>query len=59
MTLQEYLQGLSKVISELVGDKLAVAKGSNPIPSVYIERQKPPKPLYPYCTTTYLSLIHI
>ena len=55
MTLQEYLQGLSKVISELVGDKLAVAKGSNPIPSVYIERQKPPKPLYPYCTTTYIG----
>lgn len=55
MTLQEYLQGLAKVVSDLVGDKLSVAKGSNPIPSVYIERQKPPKPFYPYSTTDYIG----
>lgn len=55
MTLQEYLQGLAKVTSALVGDKLSVAKGSNPIPSVYIERQKPPKPFYPYATTDYIG----
>lgn len=55
MTLQEYLQGLAKVVSELVGDKLSVAKGSNPIPSVFIERQKPPKPFYPYSTTDYIG----
>ena len=55
MTLREYLQGLSKVVSSLVGNKLSIAKGSNPIPSVFIARQKPPKPLYPYAITDYIG----
>lgn len=55
MTLQEYVQGLAKVTSELVGDRLSIAKGTNPIPSVFVGHQKPPKPLYPYSTTDYIG----
>ncbi len=55
MTLQEYLQGLAKVTSALVGDKLSVAKGSNPIPSVYIARQNHPKTFYPYGVCDYIG----
>jgi len=55
MNLDDYLKGLSKVTSELIGSKLAIAKGSNPIPSVFIARQKHPKTFYPYGVCDYIG----
>ena len=55
MNLDDYLKGLTKVTSELVGSKLAIAKGSNPIPAVFIARQKHPKTFYPYGVCDYIG----
>lgn len=56
MTVTEYVQGLAKVTSSLVGDKLSLAgKGSNAIPSVFVGRQKPSKPFYPYSICDYIG----
>lgn len=57
MTINDYLKGLSKVVSSLVGNKLSTVKGEGNTtrPSVFIARRKPNKPEYPYAACDYVG----
>lgn len=56
MKVRDYLIGLSKVVSGLIGNQLSLSKGKDPRPSVFIVRKRPNKPDYPYVTCDYVGL---
>lgn len=60
MSINNFLTGLSKVVSDLVGNQLSTTKAqSGTKPSVFVARQKPPKPEYPYAACDYVGMGNI
>lgn len=61
MSIKEYLRGLSKVTSGLIGSSLSQVQSSTggTTPASFVARQKPPKPTYPYSTCDYIGTANI